>query len=64
MHNLIAIAIFLTAWRCCFFAAGLDGGVAVGLLPCVGLGNIVGTASGFKRFLKVFQIYHKSGILP
>ena len=52
MHNLIPIKhMLLTAWHCRFSAAGLDGGVAAGSLPWVGLGNIVGTASGFKRFL-------------
>jgi len=43
--------MLITAWCCHFSAAGLDGGVAAGSLPWVGLGNIVRTVSGFKHFL-------------
>ena len=47
--------MLLTAWCYHFSAASLGGGF-FGLLPWVGLGSIVSTASGFKRYFKFIMI--------
>ena len=47
--------MLLTAWCYHFSTASLGGGF-FGLLAWVGLGNIVSTVSGFKRYFKFITI--------
>ena len=53
INSYIANLFLLTAWRCRFCAASLKGGVLDLPVPPPWMerGNIVGTASGFSRFL-------------